>query len=535
MSSEPAFAHRPFPHNFNRFTRANPFGREHDELVQSFCGPSFQPGVPFWTQCGTEPKLAQLGRELQERMRSWARQQPAEVCREAPLGIGASLFEEILLSYLGISFAAQFEAAVWDWFNPQVGKEKAGRFAFFTAYRQEAEEFMGLVPDHGCKIRLEHFFAAHFQFFRALYLISRRLEGRSDAARSLRENVWTAIFSSSCPWHSMATTKQMRKQPILLLGHCKRTKDQIAEVVSGTQFYPFDLQKFSFASRQSGFVQARSELVFSNLAQIEGAQILPMIFGCAKPSAFGLSDSHKGALERCGTTGTIFLEAIHLLSPVGQSKILELVQTGRWSQMGDVRQQTLDGKLVLSGASDVVTDTESQFQNSSFIEALGGQKIIVPGLKERLMGRQNGIREWIHLFAGPWSNGDMEDEIIQSIQSKFQKELGEHYDWPGDLFELGERVNSYFASGQLAGPSRSEQRPKLSPEDQIVLTALQDGAMTANQWLSQYCTRIYAKTKNYEEAARILAMDRRTVKARIDVALLARLQSEAADQDDLDT
>ena len=40
--------------------------------------------------------------------------------------------------------------------------------------------------------------------------------------------------------------------------------------------------------------------------------------------------------------------------------------------------------------------------------------------------------------------------------------------------------------------------------------------------LRRYCTLIYAGTGNYEETARRLGLDRRTVKSKIDADLLER-------------
>jgi DNA-directed RNA polymerase specialized sigma24 family protein len=47
--------------------------------------------------------------------------------------------------------------------------------------------------------------------------------------------------------------------------------------------------------------------------------------------------------------------------------------------------------------------------------------------------------------------------------------------------------------------------------------------VSAEELLRRYCTRVYAETGSYEETARRIGMDRRTVKSRVDRALLERL------------
>jgi DNA-directed RNA polymerase specialized sigma24 family protein len=42
-----------------------------------------------------------------------------------------------------------------------------------------------------------------------------------------------------------------------------------------------------------------------------------------------------------------------------------------------------------------------------------------------------------------------------------------------------------------------------------------NGRLTADELLRQYCTLVYGQTGSYEETARRLKLDRRTIKSRI--------------------
>jgi hypothetical protein len=50
------------------------------------------------------------------------------------------------------------------------------------------------------------------------------------------------------------------------------------------------------------------------------------------------------------------------------------------------------------------------------------------------------------------------------------------------------------------------------------------GRVTAEQLLSRYVTIVYSRCGSYEETARRLELDRRTVKAKVDSAMLERLR-----------
>ncbi len=53
---------------------------------------------------------------------------------------------------------------------------------------------------------------------------------------------------------------------------------------------------------------------------------------------------------------------------------------------------------------------------------------------------------------------------------------------------------------------------------------LRAGRLTAEQALSRYATIVYRETGSYEETARRLEIDRRTVKSKIDLEFLNTLQ-----------
>ena len=63
-----------------------------------------------------------------------------------------------------------------------------------------------------------------------------------------------------------------------------------------------------------------------------------------------------------------------------------------------------------------------------------------------------------------------------------------------------------------------------SDRRQCIASAVIDGDFTADDLLRNYCTLLYAKTRNYAHVADRLKIDRRTVKAKVDALLLEELR-----------
>jgi transcriptional regulator with GAF, ATPase, and Fis domain len=106
-------------------------------------------------------------------------------------------------------------------------------------------------------------------------------------------------------------------------------------------------------------------------------------------------------------------------------------------------------------------------------------------------------------------------EVVRFVE----KSLGPGYAWPGNVRELEQCVRNVLIRGEYTPPGLRARG------DDALAAALREGALSADDLLRRYCTHVYALTGSYEEAARRLGLDWRTVKAKIDAELLAGLKS----------
>ena len=86
--------------------------------------------------------------------------------------------------------------------------------------------------------------------------------------------------------------------------------------------------------------------------------------------------------------------------------------------------------------------------------------------------------------------------------------LGRQYPWPGNVRELEQCVRNVMIRG--------DYRPQApaAAEDDLVQRVL-EGTLSADELLTRYVQRVYGQAGSYQEAARRLGLDRRTVKARV--------------------
>ncbi len=99
--------------------------------------------------------------------------------------------------------------------------------------------------------------------------------------------------------------------------------------------------------------------------------------------------------------------------------------------------------------------------------------------------------------------------------------LGRDYPWPGNVRELAQCVSNVLIRHEYRPAARiPAENPRQALAEEILSSRL-----SAEEVLTRYCTLVYAETGSYRESARRIGLDRRTVKARVDEELLAKLRN----------
>jgi len=195
-----------------------------------------------------------------------------------------------------------------------------------------------------------------------------------------------------------------------------------------------------------------------------------------------------------------------------QVKLLRVLQTRTFHRLGESRPRSFAGKIIAATNRNLVEEMEAGRFRRDFYYRLCSDVIVTPSLREQLADSPQELLRLVGFIArrlvGDAHADDLASEVIQVVE----KQLSPTYLWPGNFRELEQCVRNVLVR-------RRYEPARLTPSSPAAALAaeFESGRLTAEQVLRRYCAIVYAQTRNIEETARRLDLDRRTVKARLAV------------------
>ncbi len=358
-----------------------------------------------------------------------------------------------------------------------------------------------------------HLFAILCQIHRAFFNIYSFILGESLPSVELRGKVWQSIFTCNIDRYRRNLFDRMSGLPSLITGPSGTGKELVARAIGLSQFIPFNEKQGRFNDNvdQTSFFPLNLSAMSANLIESE-------LFGHRKGAFTGAIADREGWLELCPSHGAVFLDEIGELDPALQVKLLRVVQQRNFSRLGDTKPRKFSGKIIGATNRDLGEEMkEGRFREDLYYR-LCADRIETPSLREQLNHRPDDLF-FLARHVAKRLAGDDSDSLCDQAVQWIETNLGSEYPWRGNFRELEQCVSSImirneYVPGQSLGPS-GERGDWLN--DAI------DTTLTADELLQRYCTWMYFRTGGYEAAARKLKIDRRTVKAKIDQAMLDRL------------
>ena len=434
------------------------------------------------------------------------------------LAKGATAKREALIHYEGLvrhllymRHEAVFLALIQ---KAERGESTTGRIPEYRAFARDLAHFCDL-PGVTLPVASSpaHLFAWGFQIRRAFHHTFRQIYGGSMAAARLRATVWQSIFTHDVQRYRRAIYERIGDMPTLVTGATGTGKELVARAIGLSRYVPFNEKSQSF---QHDFASSFRAV---NLSALSPTLIESELFGHRRGSFTGAVEDRTGWLESCGPHGTVFLDEIGELDPGIQVKLLRVLQTRTFQRIGETDERRFEGKIIAATNRDLDVELESGSFRADFYYRLCADRVTTPTLAEQLAGSAGELANLLLVLAQRIAGDEEGPTLAKQTGQWIKQNLPADYPWPGNVRELEQCIRSVLVHGEYVPP-------KLTGSGTDLASKLSEGAISAEDLVRHYCTVIYAKTGSYEEAARRLGLDRRTVKAKVDAELLAELRRE---------
>ncbi len=421
------------------------------------------------------------------------------------------LYEDGLLYYL---YYRYYQQLVLSTFRRQ-GKEKA-RWVF---YREFCDDWNHFFQIPGVRFptghNAQHTFACYYQIARAFHHIFDQIIGNSRPAARLRAAIWQSIFTHDIRRYRRTLFSRMSEFATLITGPSGTGKELVARSIALSRYVPFDEGRLSFE-------EDLTSLFFPiNIAALPGTLVESELFGHKRGSFTGAVQDKRGWLEACPPLGAVFLDEIGDLDPEIQVKLLRVIETRTFQPLGESSAQSrrFQGKLIAATNRNLgLAIRKGRFREDLYYRLCSDQ-IVTPSLRQQIDESPGVLRDLI-LFMARRVAGEEAGVLAKETEEWTEKNLDPLYLWPGNYRELEQCVRNIlirkeYQVSRLAGGVANRD----------VFAEARSGNLTASELLSRYCTLVYSQTRSYEETARRLQIDRRTVKAKVNPELLAALET----------
>ena len=489
---------------------ANPFLPERVEWERVALGPDFVEGEPVWSQQVKDPqrpranvwkiaeRLAPVAGQLRDRLEGGAAASDEDL----------ALYEDAVLYLLYQRYYPRFlEAGAAG-----AGKPDAARWRFYNEFLADWRHFFEFERARfpsGYDPR--HTFACFRQIQRAFEQIFADIIGGSMPAARLRASVWQSIFTHDMRRYRRTLYARMGEFATLITGPSGTGKELAARAIGQSRYLPFDDRRLTFPDDGALFFPINISALSPTLVESE-------LFGHLRGAFTGAVADRKGWLETCPELGSVFLDEIGDLDPAIQVKLLRVIETRTFHPVGDTAGRQFRGKLIAATNRDLAAAMQQRQFREDLYYRLCSDQVATPSLADQLRDSPAVLDELVYYMARRVAGAEAGD-LAAEVSGWIAKNLGRDYAWPGNYRELEQCVKNVlirrnYRPSQAAAAGAAEQ----------FAADLQAGALTADELLTRYVTLVYSRTGSYEETGRRLQLDRRTVKAKVDAEMLARLR-----------
>jgi NtrC-family two-component system response regulator AlgB len=242
-----------------------------------------------------------------------------------------------------------------------------------------------------------------------------------------------------------------------------------------------------------------------NCAALSEELIESELFGHAKGAFTGAVKDRIGMAE-AANSGTIFLDEIGELPMLMQAKLLRFLQNREFYRVGENTPRTSDVRIIAATNRNLEEEIERKGFREDLFYRLSGFRLLVPPLRHRKEDILPIAESILERFASVGKTLTFSDEV---------KNIFKGYTWRGNVRELENVVIRAAVLSEGEHKIGKETLPLYMVER---ASSTQESALSAGGELRSlediehdHIAHILSKTKNLEEAAKILGIDSATL------------------------
>jgi transcriptional regulator with AAA-type ATPase domain len=314
------------------------------------------------------------------------------------------------------------------------------------------------------------------------------LAGVSESLKEVRASAWNASFGASLST-SVRLERVIREHDVLIVGETGTGKEAVAHAIARGTPRTSDPGEAPFAAL--------------NIAAIPETLIESELFGHVKGAFTGAGKTRVGHI-RSVASGCLFLDEVGDLPLTAQSKLLRVMETDHVTPLGSDVSYDADVRYIAATHKDLRQMVERGTFRDDLYERLAGEVIRLPPLRERPEDLAPiGERFCERYLDGSAPEWRLVRRFLASAEAKA-------HGWPGNVRELQNRLRSVLLGIDPGLHAPAEPTRPSAPE---LPRAVREARATLSETEEWYVERVLEKSaKNYALAARVLGIDRSTVR-----------------------
>ncbi len=501
---------REFARVIARLAYCNPFLPERVDLEREALGADFLEVGPVWSKrvAMAVASSENVQKIVQRVGRVALEAREALVAGAQPEAEDWTLYQDLVFFLLFHHYYDELPVGL-DCDPPAGGRGKslaAGQppQRLFELFSRDYTHYLDFALQPQETVPVEHIFACFFQVRRAFRHIYEYIVGESMLAARLRAAIWQSIFTHDMRRYRRTLFARMSDVSCLITGPSGTGKELVARAIGMSRYIPFSLESKRFLGDYS------VSFFPLNLSALSPTLIESELFGHRRGAFTGALQDRAGWFEVCPPVGSVFLDEIGEVDLPIQVKLLRVLESRAFQRLGDTRDLTFQGKVIAATNRNLSEEIQVGRFRRDLYYRLCSDMIVTPSLQEQLCESASFLPNLVRFISVRLAGADEAERLADEILDWIERNLPPDYPWPGNFRELEQCARNIMIRRSYQ-PERCRQR---APGETLA-HQLELGALTAEELLGRYCRLVYERTGSYQETARRLELDHRTVKSRI--------------------